>query len=158
MASTWVVVAHQAGARFFEYRGVPKALTLLRELDNPDGMKRNRELESDRPGSASPGANGGNVQRAMSHEQTAHERVVQNFAREIADALRKARAQNEVDGLVLVAEPGFLGELTGALDRPTSRLVEAKVHKDLASANATEILQYVNKEFSGGAKPSQAQR
>lgn len=159
MASTWVVVAHQAGARFFEYRNVPKALTLVREIDNPDGAKRNREIESDRPGSASAGgASPGNVQRALAHEQTAHERVVQNFAREIAEALRKARTANEVDELMLVAEPGFLGELTGALDKPTAKLVVAKVRKDLAIAQSDEILEHVARAIKPSTEPVQPRR
>jgi protein required for attachment to host cells len=159
MASTWVVVAHQAGARFFEFRNAPKSLTLVRELDNPDGAKRNREIDSDRPGSASVGAAApGNVKRGMAHEQTAHERVVQNFAREVAEALRKARNANEIDELLLVAEPGFLGELTGALDKPTAKLIAAKVHKDLAIADADEVLEHVTRAIKPSTDPVQPRR
>jgi hypothetical protein len=40
MDKTWIVRAHQAGARVFENQGPGKALELLDEIDHPQGRAR----------------------------------------------------------------------------------------------------------------------
>jgi len=50
MTSTWIVVAHEAGARFFENRGRGTGLELIEEVEHPEGRARDRDMASDRPG------------------------------------------------------------------------------------------------------------
>lgn len=141
--TTWVVVAHQAGARFMEHKsGFGRHLNLVRELEHPDGRKRNHEIDSDRPGEASPGR-GGSSRRGMAHEQTAHEHVVGVFANTIASELSKARSDGAFDSLILVAEPGFLGILREALDKPTAAVVVDSVNKNLAIERPNEVAQHL---------------
>jgi protein required for attachment to host cells len=141
--TTWVVVAHQAGARFMEHQsGFGRHLVLVRELENPDARKRNQEIDSDRPGDASSGG-GGTMKRAMQHEQTAHEHVVTQFANTIATELSKARAEGLFDAIILVAEPGFLGVLREALDKPTAQIVADSVTKNLAIERPNEVAEHL---------------
>jgi len=141
--TTWVVVAHQAGARFMEHQsGFGRHLVLVRELDNPDARKRNHEIDSDRPGAASSGG-GGTMRRSMQHEQTAHEHVVTTFATAIATELSKSRAEGLFDTIILVAEPGFLGLLRDALDKPTARIVVDSVTKNLAMERPNEVAEHI---------------
>lgn len=140
--TTWVVVAHQAGARFMEHKsGFGRHLVLVHEIDHPEGRKRNHEIDSDRPGAASSGR--GASRRAMQHEQTAHEHVASTFAQTVADELSKARAAGKFDALVLVAEPGFLGRLRESLDKATSQVVVDSVNKNLAVEQPNEVAQHL---------------
>jgi protein required for attachment to host cells len=137
--TTWVVVAQQAGARFMEHKsGFGRHLIMVRELENPDGRKRNHEIDSDRPGEASSGGRG-TMRRAMQHEETAHEHIAKQFANTVANELSKARASGAFVQLVLVAEPGFLGLLREALDKPTSALVIDSVAKNLSVERPNEV-------------------
>jgi protein required for attachment to host cells len=141
--TTWVVVAHQAGARFMEHQsGFGRHLVLVRELENPDARKRNHEIDSDRPGDASSGGRG-TMKRSMQHEQTAHEHVVTKFAQTIAAELSKSRAEGLFDAIILVAEPGFLGVLRDALDKPTAQIVVDSVTKNLAVERPNEVAEHI---------------
>ena len=63
MDSTWIVVAHEAGARFFENDGRGTGLELVEEIEHADGRARDRDMASDRPG-RSFRKNSGNPSRA----------------------------------------------------------------------------------------------
>jgi protein required for attachment to host cells len=122
--------------------GFGRNLNFVSELENPDGRLRNREIDTDRAGSASPGRGKGS-QRAMGHEQTAHEHVVEGFIKEIAGELKQARAQGRFDDLILVASPQFLGGLRQALDAPTAHKVVGSVSKDLASIPHGQVASHI---------------
>jgi protein required for attachment to host cells len=81
----------------------------------------------------------------MSQEHEAAEQVSLMFARHLCDKLEKARAENRFGKLVLVAEPRLLGELRGALDKPTAALVSATLDKDLAGVDNRDIPKHLDK-------------
>jgi protein required for attachment to host cells len=140
-AMTWIVVAHRIGARILEIDD-SKQLSLVEELEHPDGRLTDREIDTDKPGRAfsSAGAGGGHP---MNREELASERVGRDFARRISECLFKARVANRVDRIVLVAEPRFLGYLREALDAATADCVIASVRKDLAAVPTRELAPYL---------------
>ena len=143
MTSTWILVAHDAGARVFEYHGAGKGLELLETIEHPEGRARDRDMVSDRPG-RSFRKNSGDPRRAsMSRSEGPHERAVSDFARALANKLRQARVENRCGRLVLVAPPRFLGLLRSSLDGPTTQLVVGSVRKDLASAKEAELIEHL---------------
>lgn len=143
MGKTWILVAHDAGARFFENDGPGTGLQLIEEVDHPEGRERDRDFDSDRPG-RSFRKNAGDPRRAaMSRSESPHERAVADFARDLADKLQHARTENRYDRLVLVAPPRFLGLLRSALDGPTSQLVTASLDKDLAAQKESELAEHL---------------
>lgn len=152
MTTTWIVIAHQAGARFLQHQtgqANRNKLIQVRELENPDGRKKNGEIESDRAGKTfTPMRGGATGMRSMGHEETAHQRVASNFARLIARELDSARVAHQFDELVLVAEPHFLGILKAALDTPTSRTVSAILAKDLAKVPLHDMREHINGALS----------
>jgi protein required for attachment to host cells len=75
----------------------------------------------------------------MGREESAHERTVSVFARDIAGKLEHARTTHEFDQLVLVAPPRFLGLLRGSLDDGTAKLVIGSLDKDLAHSKESEL-------------------
>ncbi len=143
MAMTWILVAHEAGARVFEARGRGKGLELLDTIEHPEGRARDRDLASDRPGRSFRKDSGDARRAAMSRAEGPHDRAVSDFARALADRLRRARVANQYDRLVLVAPPRFLGLLRSTLDGPTTHLVVGSMDKDLAMKNETELVEHL---------------
>jgi protein required for attachment to host cells len=131
MSITWIVVGQRAGARILEQKRPGADLRLVSELDHPEGRLKSGEIDSDKPGtsfSSGPGPG----RHPMAPEETSHDRVVANFARELAEVLTRARNEHRFDQLVLVAEPRFFGLLRGKLDDPTAAMLTGSLHKDLA--------------------------
>jgi len=135
--TTWIVVAHRAGARFFELQAPGQGLSLVREEDHPEGRLKAGDIDTDKPGGVRDTGGGG--QRAMSKKEHADEHVAHVFARQIAGILKHERAENRYKGVVLVAEPGFLGMLREALDAPTAKCVHKTIAKDLAHVSARDL-------------------
>jgi len=143
MANTWILVAHDAGARVFANRGPGKGLELIEAIDHPEGRARDRDIVSDRPGRSFRKDSGDPRRAAMSRSQGPHDRVVSDFARALAGKLQNARMENRYTRLVLVAPPRFLGLLRSSLDGPTAQLVIGSVPKDLASRNESELVAHL---------------
>jgi len=130
MTSTWIVVAHEAGARFFENRGRGTGLELIEEVEHPEGRARDRDMASDRPGRSFRKNSGDPSRASLSQSEGPHDRAVSDFARALADKLQDARVQNRYRGVVLVAPPKFLAQL-----------VMASLDKDLAASKRDEIVE-----------------
>ena len=137
--NTWIVVAHDAGARVFETHGRGTGLALVEEIEHPEGRARDRDMASDRPGRAFRKNSGDPGRASMSQSEGPHDRAVSDFARALAEKLKDARTQNRYWRLVLVAPPRFLGLLRSSLDGPTAKLVTASLDKDLASEKTSEL-------------------
>jgi protein required for attachment to host cells len=145
MDSTWIVVAHEAGARFFENLGRGTGLELVEEIEHPDGRARDRDLASDRPGRSFRKNSGDPSRASMSQSEGPHDRAVADFARALANRLKDARVQNQYKRLVLVAPPRFLGLLRSSLDGPTAQLVMVSLDKDLAASKTNELVDRLSK-------------
>jgi len=143
MNNTWVLVAHDAGARLFESRGRGEGLELVETIEHPEGRERNRDVVSDRPGRSFRKNSADPRRAAMGSSESPHDRIIADFARTLSDKLRHARAENQFGRLVLVAPPKLLGLLRSSLDDPTSRLVVGSLNKDLASSDEAELIEHL---------------
>jgi len=132
MSTTWIIVANRSGARILESRGSGKDLTLVEDISHPEGRLKSGEIDTDGPGRAFD--SGGQGRHAMEPEQSSHDRMAGEFAREIAAKLDGPRSQGRFDRLALVAPPDFLGRLRESLSDATAKLVEASVAKNLTDA------------------------
>ncbi len=139
MSSTWVIVADSARARIFDFDEKARELMEREDLVHPESRLRPREITTDRPGStyraAGPGRHGLDPQSSVKEVER------REFARMLARRLDKAVDTNEVERLVVIAGPKFLGELRGCLDRPTRKAVSLEIEKNLAKQDAREILE-----------------
>ena len=143
MEKTWILVAHQAGARIFENRGTGKGLELVEQLEHPQGRQRDGEIDSDRPGRSFRKNSSDPRRAAMSRSEGPHEHAVAGFARDLAQRLQQGRVEDRFQRLVLVAPPQFLGLLRSALDAPTEQLVIGSLDKDLARAEEAELIEHI---------------
>ena len=139
MATTWILVAHEAGARLFENHGPGKGLELVEEVEHPAGRERDGDIDSDRPGRSFRKNSGDPRRAAMSRSEGPHDRAVGAFARDLAGKLQQGRVRSQFDRVVLVAPPRFLGLLRAALDGPTAQIVVGSLHKDLAHSNEADL-------------------
>ena len=140
MTKTWILVAHEAGARVFESLGPGKGLSLIEQVEHSEGRERDRDLVSDRPGRSFRKNSGDPRRAAMSRSVGPHDRAVAGFARELAHKLQQGRVQNQYRRLVLVAPPRFLGLLRSSLDGPTAQLVVGSLDKDLATTKEAGLI------------------
>jgi protein required for attachment to host cells len=143
MAKTWILVAHDAGARLFENEGPGKGIEMVEEIDHPQGRERDRDFDSDRPGRAFRKNSADPRRAAMSRSESPHERDVAAFARTLTQKLQHGRTSNRYDRLVLVAPPRFLGLLRSSLDGPTAQLVVGSLDKDLAAHKESELIEHL---------------
>jgi protein required for attachment to host cells len=142
METTWILVADRTRAKLFESKGPGKgALQHLRDIPHPEGRLQARDMEADKPGRISDSFG---TRHAMSPHHEPEERHAQEFAHHLAEVLNKGRNDHAYQKLILVAEPGFLGDLSGALDKNTSALVEKTVGKDLMHVGKNELPQHLS--------------
>lgn len=137
MDSTWILVANRANARLFTNTGSHRELTLLKDFIHSEGRLKDRELSSDKPGRAFD--SGGQGRHGMSKSESPSEHETARFAKELATVLEQGRTSHQFGRLILVAEPGFLGVLNGAIDRHTAELVTDTLSKDLAHLDDADI-------------------
>jgi protein required for attachment to host cells len=135
MTVTRVVVAHDAGARWFDNRGPGKGLIPRGQVEFEDGRRHQGELEADRPGSA-----GGGRRHSYAPSRDAKDTACAHFAKELAADLARELRAGSFARLVLVAPPRFLGMLKSALDPQLERTLLATVPKDLPRASVEELI------------------
>jgi protein required for attachment to host cells len=137
MAKNWVLVADSASARIFSMTGPRSSLQEIETLDHPEGRLPAQEINADRPGRSF--ASAGKRRHAMEREVDPKKQAAITFAREIVERLESARAQGDLERLILVAAPEFLGLLREHLSSETKRAVENEFALNLAAMAPDEI-------------------
>lgn len=141
MENTIVVVANKANARFFSYKGPKDGLVLKTTMEHPRGRVKGIEFDTDRPGQTFDRKGQGH--HNMNTEESSREHEDRVFAKEIAVALSGERTNGGFHKLVIVAEPKFLGVISGELDTQTANLIHSRVLKDLARVTDRDILGHI---------------
>ena len=136
MVTTWIVVASRDQVRVFSRKGLER-LQLEWEVGNASGRLKNQDLESDRHGASTD--NRMRAQQAYSTEEEARDRLLKNFYREFLSSLEHAFVAQDVDKLIIAAEPRLLGVLRQLLPHSLSRALSQEIHKDLWHENAEAI-------------------
>ena len=144
METTWVVVANRAGARVLQ-AGADQALIPLQDIAHAEGRLQAREIDSDKRGRTFDRM--GQHHHASESEVSPTQTVAERFAKELADLLYKGRTEHQFDKLVLIAEPGFLGDMRAKLDQATAKTVVATVAKDLLRSSEQDLERYVAAEL-----------
>ncbi len=137
MNSTWLVVADNGRARFFTMETRTGPITEVKSIVHTEARLRERDMTSDLPGRAS--SNSGGAGHAYQDETSPKEQENINFAKEIAHELDVARKENKFKQFVLVAGPGFLGNLRNQMNAQTQKLACFELAKNLSHLEAEEI-------------------
>lgn len=141
---TWVLVADGSRARFF-VREKNRSLTESEILISPEQRLQEQELVSDRAGRAFDSRGG--ARHAMEPPTTKRQQVAIDFARRLTEELEQLRRAGELERLVLVAPPRFLGHLRSQLSSETQQLVALSVDKDLTQSSADQVAEHLPQFF-----------
>ena len=136
MPNTWVVVADSGSARIFTADSPIGALLEREDYAHPEARVRERRLVSDRKGQTTDSTG---RRHAYASEVSPRETESRAFAKLLADRLKKARAKGDLDQLVLVAAPEFLGKLRAALDDETRKRIDTELSLDLTALTPKDI-------------------
>lgn len=136
METTWIVVASRDEVRIFSRVGRAH-LKLERDIGNPLGRLKNQDLESDKAGAANDNRFRGRP--AYSTEESAKERALKDFYREVCDQLDHALSTQQFSSLILIAEPRLLGYLRGIVSKNVERAIAHTIAKDLSAERDSDI-------------------
>jgi protein required for attachment to host cells len=134
--TTWIVVASRDEVRIFSRVGRAH-MKLERDIGNPLGRLKNQDLKSDKAGAANDNRFRGRP--AYSTEESAKERSLKDFYREVCDLLDHALSTHQFSHLVLIAEPRLLGYLRDIISKNVERSVYRTIAKDLSAERDLEI-------------------
>ena len=165
MAKNWVVVANNTGARIFtpappaprlkdpqeiQYATEelpPVRLVEVEALEHPAGRLKAQSFDADRPGRSFESA--GMKRHAMSREFDPKKQEAIAFAKRVAERLESARLQGEVERLILVAAPEFLGLLRDSLTPELQGMIEEEFSLDLVQMKPHEIRAHLPETLFG---------
>jgi len=137
MNNTWVLVANASEARLFNL--VKSDLEPVKSFSHDESRMKGEELTSDRPGAYQSDVNReGHGSYAEPTDPKEYEK--DRFARELADALNKARTENRFNELVIVASPHFHGLINQHLDDESSQRVSQHIEKDYTQVRDSDML------------------
>lgn len=136
MPNTWIVVADSGSARIFTTDSPAGELVEREDYAHSEARVKEGRLVSDRMGQTTDSTG---RHHSYAGGVTPQEEESRAFARLLANRLRGARAEGDLDRLVLVAAPEFLGKLRAALDDETRKRVESELSLNLTSLSAREI-------------------
>lgn len=141
MANIWVVVAESSRAKIFTMNSPDGALSFKESLEHPEARQHEQNLVSDLPGRTFDSA--GQGRHAKEEEVGPKKEEALRFAKQIAEYVEAARTRNEIERLVLVAPPQFLGFLRNYLSTPSAGLVSQEIHKDLVKHDDMDIRRHL---------------
>ena len=141
MASTWIVVADSSAARIFDAPSATGALNEIASYAHAESRLHERDLRTDQPGTTKDrtGSAKHGIEPRTSPKE--HEAIV--FARMLAETIERARAKSQIQRLLLVAPPEFLGHLRSAMDANTRRIVEGEFTLNVVRMAPDEIRRHL---------------
>ena len=145
--TTWIVIANGSRARVFASDDKLEKARLVAELEHSESRAKGHELTTDDRGRTRPRNKDAVRGAAHAYTTTPHDVEIDRFSREVAERLRLAYARNELDSLVLVASPQFLGALLSNLVASMQPVVRATLAKDYTNERPEIALERVRREL-----------
>lgn len=141
MSKTWYVVVSKSCMKLFTRNTRVEPLRHFRTMENELVGLPSAELRRHQPGTKYKGARGsfGVSREVMSNDESPHELVSEQFARNVANFLDQERRQDHVRELKIAADPKVMGLLRKFLPKETIALVRSWVNKDLEKADVNRL-------------------
>jgi protein required for attachment to host cells len=137
MKTQWILVANASLARWFKRESPSDPLVTLPTMEHPESRLKGSQLADDRPGhEATDNSSGGNRFEPRSDPRRKEHR---RFAREIAERLDDALAEEGFKSLWICASDPFLGELKAALSDAVRHRLQHTVDSDLTALGIEEL-------------------
>jgi protein required for attachment to host cells len=138
----WYVLANRTAAVMYA-EGTDREFHFMNRLSNPRGALHESELDSDRAGRSVSTSGGGLLNHALDRRHHKHEQVAKRFAGKIAQALQVENLRKRYRGLVVVAEPHFLGLLRKALPGAVREKVVREVTREYTQGSDSDLREQV---------------
>jgi protein required for attachment to host cells len=135
------VIADGGRARLVE-RDEAGAYRTVSSFVSTELQKTAHELGLDRPARVKESATPS--RHAVEPRRDLHEAAKEDFIRTVAGDLATLHNQGKFDALVLVAPPGVLTELKGALGKPTAGIVVEELQKDLTKVPDHDLTSHLS--------------
>jgi len=166
-AKNWIIVANNSGAKIFTLAPAasrrkdppalqysagklpPSELVEQETLEHPEGRMKAQAIDADRPGRSFQSS--GMKRHGMTREVDAKTQETMTFARQVAERLENARRQGEVERVILVAAPQFLGLLRQTFGADLRRIIDQEFNLDLLQMNPQEIRAHLPEALFGAA-------
>src|SRR5688572_12229825 len=129
----WIVIVTRVDARIFKEKPFQRVGTLLNAL----GREKNRAMTTDKPSKNRSKFAGYKGVHTM-NDANPHEDAAVDFAKKVAEYLRKAQAQNRFTDLTLVAESKMMGRVKKEMHRTLLNRTEF-VNKDMGHAKIHDL-------------------
>jgi len=134
---TWYLVANRSEARIFQDQP-RRGFGLVSTIENPEARLPEAEFDSDRPGRIFSSTTAGRgthttIKHGLGRGPVRKEGEAIKFATQIVRYLEQEAQQRSFEGLVLVAEPRFLGFLRGKMSRTLGKLVARVLRREFPS-------------------------
>lgn len=147
MKPTWLIVADNSMARIFFTNMHKGPIQEIESFSHEEARLHEHEMTSDLPGRSNGKGGGGG--HAYTDEVSPKQQEDINFARQIAHHLDEARKAGKFKQLILVAAPGFLGNLRNMLSPQTKNLISFELDKNLAQLSPEEIRKHLPERLPG---------
>lgn len=141
MKTTWILVADSSRARIFTADKPSSPLTELETIAHPEGRMHERDMTSDLPGHHADSVGGG--RHGFDDETEPKEQETIDFAKLISRHLEAARTTNNLEQLMIVAPPSFLGNIRNELSEQARKLVTVEVNKNLVRHSPEDIRKHL---------------
>jgi len=141
MSGTWIIVADASRARIFEKAAASEDIHEKETFTHPASRLHEQELTSDLPGRAFDSKGEGRHAMGAKHDPKQNE--AEEFARQLADHVEKARVDHRFDKLNIIAAPAMLGHLRAAMSDEARKLVTLELDKDLTQHSIEDIQQHL---------------
>jgi len=145
MTRYWVLVADATRARIFAREKKFGPLEELNTMVHPESRLQRQSLVSDRPGQVQESAGAGE----SANEEPTDPKLTESieFARDVSQQITQGRTDNAFEGLILVAEPKFLGLLRKHLDAHTEKVVKHEIPKNMTREDTKSIARLLDEHL-----------
>lgn len=145
MDKTWILVADAARARCFERHARDHSLTELADFVFPQRKLADEVGAGDLTGAAGKGhGRTGHAGTQFEPRTELHAKEHANFARQLANHLNTAVAEQRCKHLALISTQAMLGELKPCLSVAAQKALQRCVTSDLTHYQGPELKQRVN--------------
>jgi protein required for attachment to host cells len=138
---TWILVSNRSQAKLLSADSAGGDWSVVIGFEHPAGRERSQEVRSDSAPGRMLKSKGEGTRSALEPRTWPKDVEAEHFARLLAEYLDAAVSKHEVEGIVLVAPPQFLGLLQDTVGRQTAKRVRTTIPKDLAMLDPAEIRQ-----------------
>lgn len=139
----WVVVACRAEAKFFERQNHTEDLRWLKTLTNKKGRRKEREFETDEPGTSYAKFGSACHPHKLEGKHQHAEIIAEHFSQQIIKFLEKSFSEKRFDQLTIIAGAHFLGQIRAESHHLEKQLEIHFIPKNIEKAKIEQIVNYL---------------